>query len=224
MANLLIARSSTRRTEVAVRLALGASSGRIWRQLVTESLLVALAGGVAALIVAPWTLRLLVLMSSLELPLAGQVRVDFRVLGFTLLIAVLTGIAASVAPVFRLRRLDVGPTLKEGGRTSSASAERGRLRRWLVGGEIALSTLLLSGALLLMFSLIMLQRVKPGYNTQELWSFHISLTPAVSGTTSSIRSFEEGVLRHLKEIPGVKTAAVASSLPLEPSLNFGAKV
>jgi putative ABC transport system permease protein len=222
--NLLIARGSSRQTEMAVRLALGAGLGRVRRQLITESVLVALAGGTAAIIAAPWAARLLVAISPQELPLAGEVRVDFRVLLFTLLVAALAGIAAGLAPAFRLRRLDVGPTLKEGARTSSAGFARERGRRWLVGVEIALSTLLLSGALLLTFSLIALERVRPGFDAQDLWSFHISLTPAVSRTNSAIRSFEEGVLERLKEIPGVKSASVASSLPLEPSFNFEANV
>lgn len=224
VASLSIARATTRRTEMAVRLALGASPGRVRWQLVTESLLVALAGGAAALIVGPWVAKLLLAISPEGLPLAGGVHVDFRVLLFALSIAAIAGIAAGLAPAFRLRRFEVGPALKEGGRTSSAGSSREHLRRWLVGGEIALSTLLLSGALLLMFSLIALGRTKPGFNPQDLWSFHISLNPAVSKTASATSDFEQRVLARLKELPGARSASVASSLPLEPSLNFGVKL
>ncbi len=137
VANLLIARSTTRRTEMAVRLALGASSGRVLRQLVTESLLLALAGGVAALVVAPWTVRVLVALSPQGLPLAGQARLDLRVLAFTLLIATVAGVAAGLAPSQRVRRLSLSQSLKEGGRASSpgsgartpATLARGRRSR-----------------------------------------------------------------------------------------------
>jgi predicted permease len=224
VANLLIVRSATRRTEMAVRLALGASAGRVLRQLVIESLLVALAGGATALVVAPWAVRLLVAISPAGLPLAGQARIDWRVLGFTLLVASVAGIAAGLAPSLRVQRLNLSLSLKESGRAASPGSGRERLRRWLVGAEVALSTLLLTGALLLAFSLIKLERVQPGFTTENLWTFHISLTPARLTTASAAWDFEQQTLARLKELPGVQAASVASSLPFEPSLNFQVNV
>jgi predicted permease len=203
LANLLIARVASQRTDMAVRVALGAGAGRVLLQVLAESVLVAFAGGVAALIAAPWVLRLLIAISPPGLPLLDRTRIDLRVLGFSLLVTIAAGIAAAIAPALRIRTLNVGESLKAGGRRLSSGSGRERLRRWLVGFEVALSTLLVSGALLLAVSLINLERVNPGFNPQHLWSFHLSLTPARLNSASGTWNFEQQVLAKLQELPGV---------------------
>ena len=144
--NLLLGRAASRQNEMAVRLALGASGWRLIRQSATETLLIALLGGAAGLVVAPWGLDALVALAPKDfLPVvAGYGWLDLRVLGFALAVTLAVGLATGIIPALRVVRLNLGNTLKEGGRGSVASLGRARLRAGLVAGEITLSTVLLA--------------------------------------------------------------------------------
>ena len=210
---------------MAVRLALGANRGRVLRQFLTENLLVAFAGGLGGLAVAPWSVRALLALSPASLPLLGRAGVDLRVLAFTFLVAAGAGVAAGIAPAMRASKLNLSLAVREGSRSVSLSRGHRRLRHGLVVGEVALSVLLLAGAILLATSLIHLERVNPGFNPQNVWTFHLALPPERFKSSASAWTFEQQVLQNLGTLPGVKSAGVVSSLPLvEFGLNGGVRV
>jgi putative ABC transport system permease protein len=167
VANLLLARASARRREIAVRAALGAGRGRLVRQLLTESVLVALAGGTLGVGIAVWWVHWVVERIPEELPYWMRFDVDGRVLLYTLALALGTGIVFGVAPALRASRADLQGTLKEGGRGASG-APRGRLRAVLVGGEMALAMVLLVGAALMIRSFLAASAADPGFDTARM--------------------------------------------------------
>ncbi len=224
VANLVLARATGRSSEVAVRLALGASGGRVFRQFLTESLLIAFAGGAVGLAVAPLSVRVLLAPSPESLPLLGNAGLDSQVLAFTFLLATAAGVAAGLLPALRASRLNLSQAMREGSRSLSLPAGHRRLRRALVMGEVALSVLLLTGALLLASSLIHLERVNPGFNPQDVWAFHLALPRQKFKTAASAWTFEQEVLANLAALPGAESAGVVSNLPLEFGLNGGIRV
>ena len=226
MTNLLLSRAAARQTEISVRLALGASGWRVFRQITTETLLLALMGGAAGLIVVPWALNALVAFSPKDfLPVvAEQDWLDRTVLAFTLLVTVLVGLASGIVPALRVSRLNLTDSLKEGGRSPASSLRRSRLRGSLVVGEIALSTVLVAGALLLIVSLFDLLAVNPGFSPEQLWTFRMSLPPEKFKTTAEVWNFEQHVSDRIRTLPGVSRVATASNLPLEWGFNFGIDV
>lgn len=215
VANLILTRAITRQSETAVRLALGATGARVLRQFLTENVLLAILGGCGALVATPWTMRALVGLAPESLPIVGEPQIDFRVLGFALLIAAAAGVAAGVAPAFGAWRLNLNESIRQGARAVGGHAGRRQMRSFLVGGEVALAVLLLTGAMLLILSLSALQGVNPGFNPQGVWTFHLSLPEQKFKTAAATWTFEQQTLARLESLPGVESAAVVSALPLE---------
>jgi predicted permease len=204
VANLLLSRAAGRQKEIGLRLALGASRGRLIRQLLTESLLLSVLGGLFGIVFAMWIKDGLLAvslwggrgMTSLE------PRLDWRVLAFTLLLSLLTGIVFGVAPAWRSTRLDLTPSLKDTGRGSSA-IHRSLLSRGLVVVQVALSLLLLVGAGLFVRTLLNLQRVDPGFNTQNLLLFEVQ--PGLVGyKDEKLRQVYQQISERLEGVPGVQ--------------------
>jgi putative ABC transport system permease protein len=214
VANLLLARATAREREMAVRLGLGAGRARLLRQLLTESAMLALAGGAAGLIVAAAGIELLRAWNPGNLPRLQEVHLDAGVLGFTLLVSLLTGVLFGLAPAFQSSRAGLAGSLKESGRGNTASAPRRRLRAALVVSEIALSLLLLAGAALLLRSFALLQQVKTVQVPPErILTMEISPSAARYRDDKTSVAFYERLLERVRHLPGVVAAAISDSLP-----------
>ncbi|MGH9939565.1 MAG: ABC transporter permease [Blastocatellia bacterium] len=220
VANLLLARAATRRKEVAIRTALGASRWRLIRQLLTESVMLALAGGGLGLLLAVWGVALLIKLNENNIPRAQEIGVDTRVLAFTLGLSVLTGLLFGLAPALQSSKAALTETLKEGGR-SSGGAGRAGFRNLLVVSEIALALVLLIGAGLLVKSFTRLLDVNPGFQTQNLLTMRVALPGSKYRDVHQIRAFYQQALDKVKALPGMQAAATVSSLPLSGAVSSG---
>lgn len=214
VAGLLLARTSARETEVAVRVALGAGRGRIVRQLMTESLLLSLAGAVGAFVLAVIGTRLLVHFAPSQIPRLDDVRVDGAMFAFALLLATVTGLAFGLAPALQAASRELQPRLKEGARGAAGHQRGVRVRRLLVVSELALSIMLLAGAGLLLRSFARLRAVDPGFRPAGLTSFTVVIPEARYTTLESQRRFTRDALERLRAIPGVEVAGASFGLPL----------
>ncbi|MGB0036206.1 MAG: ABC transporter permease [Candidatus Acidiferrales bacterium] len=214
VANLLLARATSREREIAIRGAMGASRGRLVRQLLAESLLLALAGGVGGIFLAVWGTNLLTFfLPPVHLPIGMDLRVDAPVLAFTLLLSLTTGITFGLAPAWRASRTDLNQSLKEGGRSSGASAGSHRLRDLLVVSEMVLATVLLVGAGLLLRSLRNAETVGPGFNSNHVALAAFDLrTKGYSGEQAA--SFYDRLLERLRAYPGIESASLERYVPL----------
>jgi putative ABC transport system permease protein len=215
VANLLLARATARQREIAIRRALGAGRGRIVRQLLTESLLLAIAGGGLGLMLAYWGVDLIVTASPPDLPRISDIRVDRVVLGFTAAISILAGLLFGFAPAFSASRGGLNEVLKEGGRGGSGGAQRSRLRSLLVVGEVALSLVLLTGAGLLLRSMASLLEVKPGFNAENLTTMQVSFASSKYSQPGKTEAFVGELLPRLESLPGVEGVAMTNDLPFE---------
>jgi predicted permease len=218
VANLQLTRTAARQREIAVRMALGAGAGRIARQLLAESALLALVGGAAGALLAVWGTDLLVAaMPEGLLPLVEEIRVDWRVLAFTFGAAIATGLLFGLAPVWQARKVDVSSTLKEGG--NKGGVARGRLRGALVVAEVALSLTLLAGAGLLARTFANLMGVAPGFDPSGVLTFQVVLDGPRYDTTQETAAFYRDALERVSRLPGVEAAAVTNKLPLDWQFN-----
>jgi putative ABC transport system permease protein len=213
VANLLLARASARQRELAVRAALGASRWRVFRQLLTESLLLGAAGGALGLLLAVWGLDLLLAAIPVDLPFWMKFTLDWRVLGFAAGMSLLTSLVFGVAPALQASRIDLNETLKEGGR-GGAGASRHRLRRALVIAEVALSLILLISAGLMMRSFLRLQQVNPGLKAENVLTLRVSLPNAKYDVPEKREDFFKQLLERARALPGVESAGAISYLPL----------
>ena len=213
VANLLLSRAASRQKEIAVRTALGASRNRILRQLLTESLLLSVAGGGAGLLGALWTVQLMNRSLPQGLLPVPEVTVDATVLLFALAVTLSTGLLFGFAPAWNAARTDLNSVLKQGGR-SSQGGQRALVRNGLVAGELALATVLLIGAGLLMQSLLRLQKVQLGFRPDRLLTFQ--LAPRATKYPGNAKQWElyREVLESLNALPGVRGAAVSSGIPM----------
>jgi putative ABC transport system permease protein len=212
VANLLLARAVEREREIAVRAALGAGRGRITRQLVTEGLVLSLAGAVAGWILAAWATRALVAFAPANLPRVSEIQMDLHVLGFTVLAAVVSGVLFGASPALQLSNRSFVETLQAGVRSSSRAAAR-RLRSALIVAEIALALMLAIGAALLAKSLIQLQQAEVGFSAEHLVTASIAPPPADYPGETRVVAFFDDLLRRIETLPGVTGAAVTNSLP-----------
>jgi putative ABC transport system permease protein len=221
VANLLLARAASRRQEIAVRLALGATRLRLARQLLTESLLLALLGGGTGLLLAAWGVKALSLIpynaASYYIPYnisADQITLDGRVLGFTFALSMLAGLIFGLAPAFQSSRPNLNASLKGDGASDSARSRMRHTRGLLVMTEVALSIMLLVGAGLMIKSFARLQGIDPGFESESVLTADLSLPRAKYPNEQKVAAFHDQLLARLSALPGVEAAGLGSSLPL----------
>jgi len=219
VANLLLTRSLTRQKEVGIRVALGASRWRVVRQLLTESVLLSLAGGVVGLLLAYWGTTALVSMlppnQISALPFLQTLKIDVRMLAFSFGLSVLTGIIFGLAPALQSSRLELNGVLKEGGRNTSGGVSQ-RLRSGLVMTEIALAVVLLVGAGMLLKSLVRVLRTDPGFNPENVLTMTIVLPAAKYTDANGQINFQDQLQQRVQALPGVAGAGTVNILPLQP--------
>lgn len=213
VANLLLARAMTRHKEMAIRSALGASRLRVVRQLLTESVLLSLAGGALGLVLAVWWSDLLIALGKEDIPRALQIGMDWRVLGFTFTVSMLTGIVFGLFPALHSSRTELTESLKEGGRGSTEGG-RSRVRNFLVVSELAIAVVLLVGAGLLIQSLWRLRQVSPGFNPQNVLTFAVGIPEVKYPTAAKQAQFFTELVKRLQVLPGVTSAGAVIPLPL----------
>lgn len=217
VASLLLARALGRRRETAVRTALGAGRGQLIRQLLTESVVLALAGGASGVLLSAWGTRAIVSLAGATLPRAQDVGVDLRVLLFTLALSVLAGLLFGLAPALQGSRHDLNSVLRAEGRGATPGRHRNSLLQLLVLGQVALSTILLIGAGLLLRNFVQLRGAGPGFEAHGLLTMNVSLPASRYAKGVQMIAFFDDVLRQVRSLPGVRGAAVASALPANPS-------
>jgi predicted permease len=217
VANLVLVRTWARRKEIAIRTALGASRGRVIRQVLSETVLLALAGAVTGLLFAHFGISLIVAFLGDRFPRSTETRLDLTVLGYTLMISLLTGILAGIVPALRLTKTNVNEAIKQGlGRTDGDSGGN-RTRGVLVVSEVALSLLLLIGAGLMLRSLWNLRGVDPGLDARNVLTMSVSVQGAKYTSFRQITDFYGRILDRVRGLPGVESAGAIDNLPLTGS-------
>jgi putative ABC transport system permease protein len=212
VANLLLARASTRRKEFAIRAALGARRSRLTMQLLTESALLAMLGGVGGVWLASWGIDAIIALSPVNLPRVGEIGIDLRVLLFALGVSALTALIFGLAPTVQFSRTDLQEFLKEGGRTMSTGFARARLRNLLVVLEVALALMLLIGAGLLARSFVRLSQIDPGFTADKALALEVHVWGRAR-TPEQRAAFFEQSLQGISALPGVEAAGAVSALP-----------
>jgi predicted permease len=211
IANLLLARFAARRKEIAARFALGATRADVVRQMVTESLVVALLGGVVGVLLAQWAIGAVVTLGADLIPRAAEIRLDRMALGFSLLVTMLTGLAIGLLPALQAARVNVNESLKEAARGSTGAGHR--LRAGLLVAEVSLSLVLLIAAGLLLTSFARLQRVQPGFQPEGVFTAQLVLPPE-RYPGEKLVAFYEQFYRRLATLPGASAAALTDRVPL----------
>ncbi len=214
VANLLLARGAVRQRELALRTALGAGRRTLFAQLLVESLLLALIGGAAGLLIGHWSVSLLRALKP-DIPHLNEIGLSTPVLGFTLGVSILTGIIFGLVPALQMTRIQLNDALKASGTSQGLSAEGGRTRDALVVAEVALSLVLLAGAVLLIRSFARFTGLDPGFDPHHLLRFSVVLPQAKYAKHSQVEEFYRAALAGIKALPGVESAAV--SYPVPPS-------
>ena len=214
VANLLLARAAVRQKEITIRVALGASRSRLIRQFLTESILLAALGGVIGLLLSLWGINLLKAFIPENISQAKAITIDGRVLFFTLAVSLLTGLIFGLAPATQASKFNLNETLKEGGRDSAAGSRGNRIRGLLVIAEVAVSLILLIGAGLLINSFLRLRNVDPGFRAENLLTMKIVLPELKYPDRARRSAFYTELVRRIEALPGVKSAAVTTNLPL----------
>ncbi len=216
VANLLLVRAAVRQKETAIRTAMGASRGRLIRQLLTESVVLSLTGGALGLLLAVVGINLILSFSPADVLPVKEVGLDARVLGFTLLVSLLTGVIFGLAPALQASKADLNEVLKESGRTT-IGGKRQRTRSALVVLEVAMSLLLLIGAGLMIRSFMRLLRVDPGFKSEHVLTMQLSLPQTKYAQPPQRVAFYRQVLQRLEALPGVKAVGAINQLPLTGS-------
>ena len=216
VANLLLARATVRGHEIAVRAALGAGRGRIIRQLLTESLVIAIIGGVFGILLAFWGTRALLSLAPSTLPRLTAVQVDLRILLLSLGASLVCGVIFGLVPALTASKTNLVSSLRESERTDSASGARQWLRRAFVVGEVAIALVLLISAGLLVRSFGKVLDVKPGFNAQNVLTLRLSLPTAQYNNATKVAAFYDDVLARVSALPGVQHAAAAFQTPFTP--------
>ena len=225
VANLLLARAEARQREIAVRSALGASSLRVVRQLLTESLVLSALGAALGLALAFGGVRFLAWWNPASIPRVSGVALEPTVLAFTAIVAFLTSIIFSLAPALRAMRVDLTDSLKDGSQSSSSGGARQRFRNGLVIVEMALAVVLLTGAGLMLRTLWSLQRIDLGFDPANVLTLRLSLPQASYRTPEEVVSFYQRLLERVRATPGVRTAGAVRALPLASTIgDFGLRV
>lgn len=214
VANLLLVRAAGRQKEIALRTALGAGRFRIVRQMITESVLLAVVGGTLGTLLAVWGVEVLVSLSEGSIPTTARVKIDATVLGFTLLVSLVTGVLFGLVPALRTLKVNLTDSLKEGGRGASEGVHRNRTRSLLVVLESAVAVVLLIGAGLLIRSLIQLQNINPGFDAQNVLTMRVDLPRQKYDTPDKASNFFSQLESRLGALPGVEKVGYISELPL----------
>ena len=214
VAHMLLARASARHREINVRLALGASRRRLLRQLLTESVVLGLAGGVVGVVLARVGLTMLLGLSAGSIPRADSVSVDTGVLVFTAVVSLATGLAFGLLPALRVSRMEVADALRDGARGSTEGVQRGRLRSMLVGSEIALALVLLAAAGLAMRSFTALRAIDPGFEPRGVLSAMVTVRGTAEEAPGRRTAFYTSVLDRIRQLPGVESASYINHLPI----------
>jgi putative ABC transport system permease protein len=214
LANLLLARATARHREISIRAALGAGRGRLIRQLLTESVVLAICGGAAGVILANLGLNALLALAPTNLPRSGEIHLNSGVLLFSLVLSIVTGLLFGIAPAWLAARADVNEALKQGTRGSTEGGARGRLRSALVVIEITLALVLLGGAGLLARSFMQLTHVDPGFIPENATVLRLSLPQKKYAQPEQQNAFASSLLEHLKDLPGVQAVGLTHSMPL----------
>ncbi len=229
VANLLLARAAARQRELSIRAALGASRGRVIRQLLTESLLLAGVGGVLGLFLGGIGVRALLLLEPVEIPRLGDAAqlqsifamIDWRIALFTLLLSILTGILFGLLPALQISNPNIASTLKDAaGRSSTGAKRHGLLRKLIVGSEMGLAVLLLISAALLIRSFVGLSNVNSGIDPHHILTMQTSLAGDRYATTQKVDNFTTQALRRIQAIPGVQSAAISLVLPMTNEIDM----
>jgi putative ABC transport system permease protein len=213
VANLLLSRATIRSKEIAIRAALGQSRARIVRQLLTESVVLALLGGALGWLFAQWGTHALIALAPEGLPRLKEISVDLWAFGFACALSLLTGIAFGLVPALQANRIDLTETLKEGGRGTSEGGRRQKLRGALVVAEVAVTLVLLAGAGLLIRSFVLLQKVSPGFEPAGATVVTLSLARQKYESPNAQTAFVQHATTLLGALPGVQTAAASQSVP-----------
>jgi putative ABC transport system permease protein len=225
VANLFLARGGLRGREIAVRIAMGASRWRLFQQLLTESMLIALAGGAVGLLVAYLGLGSLLAVAPSDLPRVSDIHLDGLVFAFTFLVSLLTGVLFGLAPALEASRAGINEALKEGAGRASAARGRALLRKLLIVGEFAISLVLLTGAGLMIATFSKLIHSDPGFNPQRMLTVQFWLIGSKYDSTAQIEVFNRAAVQRLETLPGVDSAAIiAAGLPLERGGNNGVQM
>ena len=213
VANLLLAKATNRQKEIAIRTALGANRLRILRQLLTESTLLGLLGGLLGLLFAIVGTKSLIAFVTVNIPRLKDFGFDSKLLLFTLAISLLTSLVFGLAPAIDASKPNLNEALKEGGRSSGGGSGRNRLRNFLVIGEVALAVVLVTASGLMFRSFVRLQRVNPGFNPENLLTLEIELPEAAYRTEQQQRIFQQQLLQRIRAVPGVRYASTADNVP-----------
>jgi putative ABC transport system permease protein len=214
VANLMLARSSRRQRELAVRAALGASRGRLIQQMLTESVLMALLGGMLGLLLAVWGIDALRAAQLSLLPGHSEIGIDGWVLGFTLRLSLVTGVLFGLAPALSLPGRELDGTLRAGARGLTGGMSLLHLRGWLVLGEVALALVLLVGAALLLRSFDQLQRVDTGFNPEGVLTLRVGLPQSKYPEDAQLSAFYQQLTERVAAVPGVESSGVTNAVPL----------
>ena len=223
-ANLLLARASARSKEMAVRAALGAGRGRLVRQLLTESVLLFLAGGTLGVLCAYWTVPALLTMTPTSYTVYQDVRVDLTVLMVMLAVCVMTGLIFGLAPAMSLSGHDASDALKQDGTRTTTGQRSAWVRQGLVVGEVALCMLLLVGAGLLIQTFVRMRSIDPGFDPRGLLTARMSLQGDRYATAAEFNRFFDEALERIRRIPGVEAASIVNGVPIERGLNLNVNV
>ncbi|MBI3667917.1 MAG: ABC transporter permease, partial [Acidobacteria bacterium] len=217
VANLMLARASARYKEIAIRAALGAGRLRLVRQLLTESVLLSLVGGILGLLLARWGIEALRLLGPKNLPRLSDVGIDGWVLGFTLAISLLAGILFGLTPAWLTSRADLHESLKEGGRSATIGFHRQRTRGLLVVSEVALALMLLVASGLMIRSFLRLGQVNPGFDPQNVLTMQLALPSSKYAKSPQMAAFFQTLVERVSSLPGVESAGAVSDLPFSGS-------
>jgi putative ABC transport system permease protein len=214
IANLLLARASARHREISIRAALGAGRGRLMRQLLTESVLLAVVGGTLGILFAKWGLDALLALAPASLPRIAAIQLDATVLAGSMALSLLTGVIFGLAPAWLAARTDVNEALKQGSRGSTEGGARGRLRGTLVVVEVAAALVLLAGAGLLVRSFVTLAHVDPGFTPEHATLLRLSLPGKKYGKPAQQVAFADALLARLAALPGVTAVGMTHAMPI----------
>jgi len=214
VANLLLSRAAAREKEMAVRRALGAAKGRVVQQLLTESMLLGLLGGIVGLALAFWGKNLLIAWISRNLPALDPIRLDYRILAFNLALGLLTGVAFGLAPALQASKVQLNESLKEAGRGAADGHSGHRLRNLLVVFEVALAMVLLCGAGLLLKSFLRMRGIDPGFRSDRILTLNVNLTLSQYPKPLDQTRFFQQAIERIKVLPGVQAVGAGTSIPL----------